>query len=685
MTVAVAAGALVAGTASAAPAGFLTSVKPYAVPVGDQYRITALLSVGDRVPAASPPGRQYQMVGIPDGLGARLTENGTTEVFMNHELGSTAKSEPIIGAPLNNGAIVSRLVLAADGSVVSGERAYDRVYLGDTLVGPAAEEGNTTPGFGRFCSGSLAGLDEGLDRPIYFTNEESGGSATFDGRGGQAVAIYDHELHVLPALGHFAKENTLVAPGTAGKTVLMSLEDGPAGPESQLYMYVGDKVPGAPSVLRRNGLDNGRLYAFRADGRTNEADFASGSVTGTWVPMAGAETLSEDQLESAADAAGAFGFVRIEDGAFSRTDPATFYFDTTGGGTINTLGRLYRLNLDPANPTGPARLTIMENADQVDGAGGDSAFSPDNMDTSLDYLMVNEDGTAESRLEMAQRNRDGSIWRYDLNRDFARARIAQLAPPGRDGAAVGAGIWETSGIIDASSSFGRDSWLFDVQAHPPTAAPGSNTVEDGQLLLMRPAGAAALPLAGPGYWLAGADGRVHAFGGARLFGSAAGTKLSRPVVRLAAAPFGDGYWLVAADGGVFAYGDARFLGSTGAVKLNRPIAAMEVTPSGRGYWLVAADGGVFAFGDARFWGSTGALQLNQPIVAMAATPGGRGYWLVAADGGVFAFGDARFLGSTGAVKLNRPVVGIAASLSGNGYHLVASDGGIFAFGDATFL
>jgi hypothetical protein len=28
--------------------------------------------------------------------------------------------------------------------------------------------------------------------------------------------------------------------------------------------------------------------------------------------------------------------------------------------------------------------------------------------------------------------------------------------------------------------------LFDVQAHPPTAAPALNTVEDGQLLLLLP-------------------------------------------------------------------------------------------------------------------------------------------------------------------------------------------------------
>jgi hypothetical protein len=50
-------------------------------------------------------------------------------------------------------------------------------------------------------------------------------------------------------------------------------------------------------------------------------------------------------------------------------------------------------------------------------------------------------------------------------------------------------VWETSGIIDVSEIFGKDTWLSDVQAHSPTAAPGGTTVtvEDGQLFLLRPA------------------------------------------------------------------------------------------------------------------------------------------------------------------------------------------------------
>jgi len=116
------------------------------------------------------------------------------------------------------------------------------------------------------------------------------------------------------------------------------------------------------------------------------------------------------------------------------------------------------------------------------------AISPDNIDTSERYLMINEDGTADSRPVMAAKGRDGSVWRFDLQNGFARERVAELNPPGRDGVPVGPGIWETSGIIGTSAVFGSDTWVTDVQAHPPTTAPFPKTVEDGQLVLMRPAG-----------------------------------------------------------------------------------------------------------------------------------------------------------------------------------------------------
>jgi hypothetical protein len=186
-------------------------------------------------------------------------------------------------------------------------------------------------------------------------------------------------------------------------------------------------------------------------------------------------------------------FARPEDGAFNPRNPNEYLFVTTGGAAgANALGRLYSLRLDPKNPTAPATLQVLYNADQIIAAGGDTAVSPDNIDVSAQYLMIQEDGTADSRPVMASKGRDGSIWRFPLTGyqgvDVSSAeRVVELAPPGRAMATpVGPGVWETSGIIDASRIFGGGSWLFDVQAHPPTPAPRANTVEDGQLLVLKP-------------------------------------------------------------------------------------------------------------------------------------------------------------------------------------------------------
>ncbi len=187
-----------------------------------------------------------------------------------------------------------------------------------------------------------------------------------------------------------------------------------------------------------------------------------------------------------------------------------------------------------------------------------------------------------------------------------------------------------------------------------------------------------------GYWEAGSDGGIFAFGDAAFYGSMGGRALNAPIVGMAATPDGKGYWEVASDGGIFAFGDAAFYGSMGGRALDQPIVGMAATPDGQGYWEVASDGGIFAFGDAAFYGSMGGRALQAPVAGIAAAPTGGGYWEVASDGGIFAFGDAAFYGSMGGRALQAPVAGIAAAPTGGGYWEVASDGGIFAFGDAAF-
>lgn len=491
-------------TLAASSAAALTPVKPYLVSLDPAYEVVPILSVGERMPDTDDPSREYQMVGIPDGMGAHDNGDGTHTLYLSYELTGPTLAEPHVGGPLQRGSYVSQYVVDADGNVLSGRRAFDEVYFGNDLVGPAAEVGNATPAFNRFCSAFLAGPNVGLDRWIYLAGEESEGTATFDGRGGVGVAIYDGEAHVLPRLGRYAKENLLVMRGTGQSTVIMGLEDGPSTPDSQLWMYVGRKERNARgNALRRNGLDNGSLYVLRAvdPAVRTEGDFRSGVLRCEWVAIPGADAMTDAALEAAADAAGAFGFVRVEDGAFNPRQKDELFFVTTGSSwtpagapaPANKLGRLYALKIDRKNLTGPCELQVVYNADDIIAEGGDVALSPDNMDVSEDALVIQEDGTAESRVVMGAKGRDGSIWSFPLTSlgwqqrvDLSgRVRVAELDPPGRDGVAVGPGVWESSGIIDASEVLDEGDWIVNVQAHRPTAAPAPNTVEDGQVLWLR--------------------------------------------------------------------------------------------------------------------------------------------------------------------------------------------------------
>jgi uncharacterized protein DUF839 len=470
-----------------------TTIKAYARGMNG-FQIVPLLSVNDRVPLLSDPARSYRMVGVPDGLGLRTSAAGTL-LYMSHELHSTDVSQPIVHGPRFRGAYVSEWLLNDQGDPVGGGPAFKRTFQDTTLVGPIATTRNDAPAFGRFCSGTMAGRNVGFTQPIYLANEEEDGGDSFDGRGGQTVAVYHHEAHALSRLGHFSKENSVVWPNDGRKTVIISLEDGPTSADSQLYMYVGTKNPATSGVLALNGLVNGQLYVFASStsGKNDEASFTAGAIQGRWVRIPNAGSMSGGQLETAADQLGAFGFVQIEDGAFSKTNRTDFFFVTTGDSALdgNALGRLYHLKLNRSGVLQPPGLEIVYNADSIVAARGDVAINPDNVETSRRHLMVVEDAKDSGVLH--DHGRDGGIWRFELRDGDLRTNVlrwtktfvAEVTPPGRDGVDVGVGDWEASGVLDASKWFGPGTWLFDVQAGDPTSAPAPGTVEDGQLLLLR--------------------------------------------------------------------------------------------------------------------------------------------------------------------------------------------------------
>ena len=174
-----------------------TAAPRYLAPVAGGVTTTALLTTGDVIDRTGVPAQQYRMTGIPDGLGAARDGAGNVQLFMNHEFVKARASSPLVsGSPLT-GSYVSRFVLAgSDAEPLSGDLAFTTVVRG---TDPTPLNG----AFGRLCSGFLGGPEVGLDRLIYFAGEETSASGTFDGKGGQAVAIFDGVAHIMPELSHF--------------------------------------------------------------------------------------------------------------------------------------------------------------------------------------------------------------------------------------------------------------------------------------------------------------------------------------------------------------------------------------------------------------------------------------------------------------------------------------------------
>ena len=83
-------------TKAKSPPGLITPVKPYAVSISPEYVAIPILSVGDLVPYTSDPSKQFQMIGIPDGLGAYRINDRKTAIYLNHEVAGTAISLSLI-------------------------------------------------------------------------------------------------------------------------------------------------------------------------------------------------------------------------------------------------------------------------------------------------------------------------------------------------------------------------------------------------------------------------------------------------------------------------------------------------------------------------------------------------------------------------------------------------------------
>ena len=180
-----------------------------------------------------------------------------------------------------------------------------------------------------------------------------------------------------------------------------------------------------------------------------------------------------------------FQFIRLEDLAYDKNSPRVVYAADTGrtrivpdpttgrmmrgpSGTVGFAdnGRIFKFVFNENNPRKVDSFSVFADGDAPSAPEFVPFINPDNMDTSLNSLMVQED------------HDNARIWHYDFGTTTWNV-VATVNDP--DG--------ESSGIVDASEWFGEGAWILDVQGHgvfvDQEVIDGvTRKLESGQLLLM---------------------------------------------------------------------------------------------------------------------------------------------------------------------------------------------------------
>jgi hypothetical protein len=524
--------------------GFKTPEFPYLLATASSnFDFDPIITTGDRVPltqGAGYTGSEFAFAGIPDAMGIYKDRVSNQNIlFVAHELPSGVQTTPLPGQDTFRGSFVSRFDLAANGNIISGGPAHKQLFLGNTFQANEPPRGASGAAFTRFCSGAFAGPEHGMDRPMFLTNEESG-TGNYDAAGSQSVMVVDGKMHTLPDLGRVARETTLVQPRRDAKTVIISSEDG--GSPSYVYMYVGTKQRRSSSVLDKNGFTGGKIYVLAGrDQQHNEGTFTSGSLPTKWVEIPNGKNLDAEGISAAANVAGAFGFVRVEDIEFDPTAPTrSMYLGITGGSGPNLLGRVYELTMNPVNPIAEGTLNVVYNADSIITPGGaysgvvgpigsggsmgsytggdinagvDFAVSVDNIAVSKDFIMLCEDTNSPANAVYAKYARNSGLWSLDRNNSNSAKLESTFNYPAiesRDSLPFQftAGRFESTGIVVSDAIFGEGTFVVAVQGHNQTtsgvtsgrttalADDGTTTLtgaqfrtrysEDGQLMIIRP-------------------------------------------------------------------------------------------------------------------------------------------------------------------------------------------------------
>jgi glycerophosphoryl diester phosphodiesterase len=505
------------------------------------YDVEPVFTVGEKI-------GDYVPVGILDGLGAYELNANTVRVFANHELSSELGATYTLanGTELT-GARVSYFDIDKETKqVVDAGLAYDTIV---NRAGELVDEASDLEfaGIDRLCSAQYVaahqfGEGRGLEDSLFFTGEETFGGTEF------VIDPTTQTMYAVPWMGRAAWENvTELDTGSTEKVALLIGDDREAAP---LLLYVGekDRSEGA-DLLARNGLSNGKLYAWVPEGEvgdsptvTNPGDDGilgteddeiidgdtapdpfgfngtGNSLAGSWVELdyyrpdlAGTEDYDElgfatqEKQDELFLAAGGFQFSRPEDLATNPEDGTVAVLASTGREERfpeDSWGTTYLIDTDfdeSGNPLS-ANLKILYDGDDAGNgqfASSDEGLrSPDNLDWADNGLIyIQEDRSIDAfGLESGE---EASIWRLDPATGLL-TRVAQMdrsAIPANqiDTDPTDLGDWESSGILDVSTLFGETPgslFLFDVEAHSLSGGSitDNNLVQGGQLAFLEAPG-----------------------------------------------------------------------------------------------------------------------------------------------------------------------------------------------------
>lgn len=559
--------------------GFHTAHPAMLTPVAPNSTVTPLITVGDTLPGG------YRFEAIPDGISIDPRGNGRVDVYVNHETSTVPFPYARTGAtPFNSqndfdNAQLSKLAIhqkslgitqgsyAIDSSanyqrfcsnfLATSENGFDRdiLFTNEEAVDWINRTGTAWPA----TEGAPAARQAGV-------------VVAYDVRNGKYRSIWgmgrhNHENDVaIPGFGHpvvLSGDDTFVNSPSQSQVYAYIAADADAvwNDEGTLYAFVADE--GEPQQYGQFLLNDTRsatgtfvpVPKLIATGRNPDgtevmaadAELALGVPAGTYAvptdgsfsrppgsPPTGGGIRSVDGpqwvLERWSQLNHAFRFIRVEDIAYDRRPGMSnvVYIVDSGRGSSgpaangkSTNGRIWKMVLDPNDPTRVTSFSILIEGDDQPVKTVDEMHQPDNIESTLNGLYFAEDPGSSQQFNFTDQLTDSRrttarIWQYEFNPAPAAqnpvvvAKVDQSAdegptdvdpapPPAIPGGTPpppqgNLGAWESSGIIDASSVFGPGAFLVTIQAHTlwieKADGPGfTYKREGGQLVLLRIPGA----------------------------------------------------------------------------------------------------------------------------------------------------------------------------------------------------